>query len=256
MTKINLEQLAQQYKLWLTNNNKQGKLTPVDRILIFNTLSLLNLDVEHPYINRSQLSRDIEVSDFDDLIDAPKYLLLFYSFFNQNNEEISSFFKDWIEFLYSAGAPEDDYSFPYYYYTPTEQRIGYNPLISSFENINIINILNYEEKQEFIRSKYLTYIKSYMVLQFQQDNFITGCEVLRIINRLGIRDYCTESCINKLILGFNIKGYFGVYRKEKFSDDELTTIYRDSFDAFLTLYEYCNKTTNLEHEVFIYHNQK
>lgn len=256
MNDFTVKQLLLKYEAWFWKNLERSSLSILDSIITYNTVKLLKFNLnesQHTFI--CELESHIDKLKVEDVIHMPKFQIMLYSYLRNNPAiEITIFIKDWIEYLYLTNYCSEDFSFPYYFFHSTPQNCKLDYMEKCKDNTfkSVLSLKN-SEQTNYMDNNVLIHLKAILILHFQKNNFVVGNDLLKILLALKMRDYITESCVNKLLLNFNIEGYFGLYQKNSFTITEKRNILYRTLDTFIVLLEYNNQISYLEKKVFNFH---
>lgn len=238
------------YGEWFTNNLSTIHLFPYDSFLVFNTLSLLHIENHGVYELKHDLVSQIEKLEIEDLAFAPKFQIMLYSYLQNNpHDKITLLMKDWVTYLNKTTIPDGDYSFPLYYFQDLPLVLDKTVINSPSQNA----YKTFIQDNKTLPTRAIVYLEALLIYHFQRNNFMIGIDLLKVASALHIRDFITATCINKLALNFNVLGYFGLYQKTDFSENEKRHIIYRTLEALIILSEYCDQYDSLEKRVFDYH---
>ncbi len=248
-------QLLNKYESWFWQNIHLDEFAPIDYFITFNTINLLQFKLTDSQITViNDIKAYIENISEEELLTVPKYQILLSSYLMQNPQsDLTAFIRSWMSYLHTHIEKTNDYSFPYYFMRRISTVSSH--AINTCEENYYKAILQYDKD---VRTSLMDFfsiniIKANLILHFQNDNFMVGCDLLKVIMSLNIYDFITESCINKLLLNFNINGYFGLYQKKSFGEDERRYILMRTLEVFIVLLQYWDHSEPIEKIIYEYH---
>lgn len=248
-------QLLNKYESWFWENILIDEFAPIDYFIAYNTISLLQFKLTASQTSlTNEIKTYIENISEKELFTVPKFQILLSSYLMQNPQsDLTVFIRSWLSYLHMHIEHTNDYSFPYYFmfHMPT-----INPqVIKNCEENSFKTVLQYDKaiRSASMDSFNINLIKANLILHFQNDNFMVGCDLLKVLMSLNIYDFITKSCINKLILNFSVNGYFGLYQKKSFSENEKRYILMRTLEVFIVLLQYWDHSEPLEKIIYEYH---
>ena len=248
-------QLIHKYESWFWQNIHIDKFVPIDYFITYNTINLLQFKLTDSQITlTNDIKTYIENISEEELLTVPKFQILLSSYLIQSPQsDLTVFIRSWLSYLQTHIEKTTDYSFPYYFMC--HMSTVNSQVIKKCEENSFKTILQYNKtiRPNLMDFFNINLIKANLILHFQNDNFMVGCDLLKVIMSLNIYDFITESCINKLFLNFNVNGYFGLYQKNSFSEDERRHILMRTLEVFIVLLQYCDHSDPIEKIIYEYH---
>lgn len=258
---MQIKDIVDNYFSWITPLTKDKKISNSNRLLILNSFNILKNYYDKPehssFIHDSQSI--IGSLNFEELTKLSRYDLMVYAAYDGNNTPTTLFIIEWIDYIFK-NAQHNNLGILSHLFQSKDSTITIPVLkyedkdefkLGTHKYVSVINqITNYGEYPNNIKIDDLDLhlLQAYLINLYKEDyNIIEANILLRAIIYLNPKSKIViESCINYIKIQQNVNGYFGVYFKTKFTDEEITKILNKTLDCIITLLIYTDQTFSVD----------